>query len=226
MTDLSDIDAWIFDLDNTLYPAECNLFAQVDQRMAAYIADALDVSLAHARYLQKDYYKRYGTTLNGLMQLHGLEPDPFLDYVHDIDISVVAAAPDLHRVLSALNGRKFIYTNGSRRHAERVADRLGILAVFESITDIASNDFQAKPEMAAYKKFVSDQKVDPASSIMFDDMPHNLEAPHALGMATVLVHSTYIDHPVQAAIKSWKTRPEHIHHQTKDLVSFLGQIAG
>ena len=221
MVDLSNISTWIFDLDNTLYPAECNLFAQVDQRMAAYIADALEVPLPHARYLQKDYYKRYGTTLSGLMKLHQLEPEPFLDYVHDIDVSVVQSAPDLADAIKRLPGRKFIYTNGSRRHAERVAGRLGVLNLFEDITDIAGNYYLAKPDLDAYKKFLARHNAAPRSAIMFDDMPHNLEAPHTLGTVTVLVHSDYMDHPVQKAMKRWKTLPEHVHHQTKDLTQFL-----
>lgn len=223
MTHFADITTWVFDLDNTLYPAECNLFAEVDKRMAAYIADALNLPLNHARYLQKDYYRRYGTTLNGLMKLHGLEPDPFLEFVHDIDLSTVEPAPNLERALKKLEGRKFIYTNGSRRHAERVAERLGVLSIFEDITDIASNDFCAKPDLAAYEKFLSYHKVSADAAVMFDDMPHNLKAPHQLGMKTVLVHSSYIDHPAQLEMKSWRAPPQHIHFETEDLTAFLEQ---
>ncbi len=221
MADLTHIRTWVFDLDNTLYPAECNLFAQVDQRMAAYIANALDVPLPHARYLQKDYYKRFGTTLTGLMQLHQLEPEPFLDYVHDIDLSMVAPAPRLEAAIAELPGRKFIYTNGSRRHAERVATQLGILTLMEDITDIASNGFCAKPDPEAYQRFLTHHNVAPNSAIMFDDMPHNLESPHVLGMVTVLVQSNYVDHPAQLAMKQWTSLPGHIHHHTEDLIGFL-----
>ncbi len=221
MVDLTHITTWVFDLDNTLYPADCNLFAQVDQRMAAYIAKALDLPLAHARFVQKDYYKRFGTTLSGLMKLHGMKPEPFLDYVHDIDVTVVAKAPELSTAISALPGRKYIYTNGSRCHAERVAEQLGILTHFDDITDIASNGFCAKPDLDAYRSFLNHHDVQPSQATMFEDMPHNLEAPHALGMVTVLVHSNYIDHPVQRAMKRWTSLPEHIHHQTKDLTGFL-----
>lgn len=224
MVDLTHIDTWIFDLDNTLYPAQCNLFAQVDQRMAAYIADALNVPLNHARFVQKDYYKRFGTTLSGLMQLHGLEPEPFLDYVHDIDVSIVSEAPELAAALAGLPGRKFIYTNGSRRHAERVAEKLGVLAHFDDITDIASNAYCAKPGLEAYRNFLKSHDVTASSAVMFEDMPHNLEAPHTLGMVTVLVHSDYVDHPVQLEIKQWTALPVHIHHQTKDLPGFLTSV--
>ena len=191
--------------------------------MAAYIARALDVPLPHARYMQKAYYKQFGTTLSGLMQLHKMKPEPFLDYVHDIDLSVVAPAPELATAIKNLPGRKFIYTNGSRKHAERVADRLGVLDLFHAITDIASNEFCAKPQPAAYERFLRSHNITATSSMMFDDMPHNLEAPHALGMATVLVHSDYMDHPVQLEMKQWSEPPAHVHHMTKDLVGFLSE---
>lgn len=224
MVNLSHISDWIFDLDNTLYPAECNLFAQVDQRMAAFIANELNLPLPHARFVQKDYYKRFGTTLSGLMQLHDLDPEPFLEFVHDIDVSVVPEAPELAKAIARLPGRKIIYTNGSRGHAERVADKLGVLHLFDDITDIASNNFCPKPEADAYQSFVSQHQLKPRSAVMFEDMPHNLEVPHALGMATVLVHSDYNDHPVQKSIKQWTSLPDHVHHQTYNLTEFLGSL--
>lgn len=224
MADLSQIETWVFDLDNTLYPACCNLFAEVDQRMTAFIAKSLALPAHHARFLQKDYYKRYGTTLNGLMQLHKMPPEPFLDYVHDIDLSVIAQDPNLQHQITRLPGKKIIYTNGSRRHAERVAERLGVLHLFDAITDIASNGYAAKPGHEAYQNFVATHALNTRTTIMFDDMPHNLEVPHDLGMVTVLVHSDYIDHPAQRAIKNWKKLPQHIHHQTEDLVAFLKTI--
>ena len=222
---LRSISTWVFDLDNTLYPADCNLFAQVDQRMAAFISKALKVSISHARYLQKDYYRKFGTTLSGLMQLHKIEPEPFLSYVHDIDVSIVQPAPKLAQLISNLPGRKFIYTNGSRRHAERVAQRLGVLDCFDGITDIASSRYCAKPDRKAYEQFLDFHAIQPTTAIMFDDMPHNLESPHDLGMTTVLVHSDYIDHPVQLAMKRWTETPKHIHHMTKNLLDFLKQTS-
>ena len=129
-------NAWIFDLDNTLYPAECNLFAQVDHRMGEFIANFLGVPYAYARHLQKSYYRQFGTTLAGMMLVHKMDPKPFLDYVHDIDLSVVDAHAELAAAIEKLPGRKLIYTNGSRRHAERVAGKLGVLHLFEGIFDI------------------------------------------------------------------------------------------
>jgi len=219
--DFTETSAWIFDLDNTLYPAGCNLFAEVDRRMSAFIAEQLSVPLAHARYLQKSYYRQFGTTLSGLMQIHNVDPQGFLDYVHDIDLSPVQEMPELATAIAALPGRKLIFTNGSRRHAERVAEKLGVLHLFEDICDIAARGFVPKPEADAVDRMVQRHGVAPQRAAMFEDMPHNLEAPHALGMTTVLVHSAYLDHPAQIEMRKWTELPAHIHHATDDLTGFL-----
>src|SRR5215470_13519571 len=144
---------WIFDLDNTLYPIECNLFGQVDQRMGEFIARFLGVPFEHARYLQKTYYRQFGTTLCGLMQVHGLDPSSFLDYVHDIDLSVVPEHPELAAAIAALPGRKLILTNGSRAHAERVARKLGVFHLFDDVFDIVDAAYVPKPVPACYDQF-------------------------------------------------------------------------
>lgn len=216
-----ETQAWIFDLDNTLYPAECNLFAQVDRRMGEFIARYLGVPFAHARHLQKAYYRQFGTTLAGLMRVHKLEPHEFLAYVHDIDLSAVPEVPKLRAEIAALPGRRLIYTNGSRRHAERVAEKLGVLDLFEDICDIAACDYVPKPAADAFQRMIRRHGVEPRSAAMFEDMPMNLEVPHTLGMTTVLVHSSYLDHPAQLQMKTWEALPDHIHHMTLDLTDFL-----
>lgn len=216
--------AWVFDLDNTLYPAECDLFAQVDRRMGAFIAEYLGISLEEARRLQKNYYRKFGTTLSGLMQVHGLKPRTFLDYVHDIDVSMVPPAPALCAALEALPGRKYIFTNGSRGHAENVAGRLGVLECFDAVFDIDAAAYVPKPETRAYDAFLETHGVAAGEAAMFEDLPHNLEAPHALGMTTVLVHSSYFDHPIQHEIAGWETPPAHVHHMTEDLTGFLAEV--
>lgn len=216
--------AWIFDLDNTLYPAECNLFAQVDQRMGEFISNYLDIPFDEARHLQKTYYRKFGTTLSGLMQVHGLKPQAFLDYVHDIDVSMVPHSPDLAIAIRTLPGKKYIFTNGSRRHAENVAGKLGVLDEFDGVFDIHAADYVPKPDRSAYDMFLKVHDVDASHASMFEDMPHNLEAPHSLGMTTILVHSSYYDHPIQHEITSWESPPEHVHHMTEDLNGFLGQV--
>lgn len=217
-------ETWVFDLDNTLYPAECDLFAQVDRRMGEYVARFLGVPYVYARHLQKSYYRQFGTTLSGLMQVHRMDPAPFLDYVHDIDLTPVKPSPRLAAAIAQLPGRRLIFTNGSRAHAERVAGKLGILELFDDIQDIVACDYVPKPHAPAYDAFVKAHGFRPETAAMFEDMPHNLEAPHALGMTTVLVHSSYMDHPVQQKIKSWTEPPAHVHHMTEDLQSFLDDL--
>ena len=216
--------AWVFDLDNTLYKAECNLFAQVDQKMGEFIANFLGVPFEYARHLQKSYYRQFGTTLTGLMKVHKMRPEAFLDYVHDIDLAVVPEHPELAAAIEQLPGRRLIFTNGTRAHAERVAGKLGILHLFEDIYDIVASDYVPKPQAGPYKDFLARHGVSPKAAAMFEDMPHNLEVPHQLGLTTVLVHSSYVDHPVQLSIRNWQKPPDHIHHMTEDLAGFLGDV--
>lgn len=215
------VDTWIFDLDNTLYPASCNLFAQVDLRMSEFIAKTIGVPREHARHLQKAYYRQFGTTLAGLMKVHKLAPGPFLEYVHDIDLSVVPPMPDLAAAIEALPGRRLIFTNGSRLHAENVARKLGVLDLFEDICDIAAMDYVPKPEREAFDRMLKLHAVPAAQAAMFEDMPHNLVPASTLGMTTVLVHSDYIDHPAQLKIREWRELPDHVHYLTRDLTKFL-----
>ncbi|MDX2308727.1 MAG: pyrimidine 5'-nucleotidase [Hyphomicrobium sp.] len=222
--ELSYKRVWVFDLDNTLYPAECNLFAQVDQRMGEFISRLLGVPFQQARHLQKTYYRQFGTTLAGLMRIHKIAPDDFLDYVHDIDVSVVPRSPDLHAALLRLPGRRLIFTNGSRRHAENVAAQLGVLDLFEDISDIASCGYEPKPSADAFHRMIARHGFDARQGAMFEDMPQNLAVPHDLGMTTVLVQSSYMDHPAQIDMRTWTALPDHVHHLTEDLVRFLSAI--
>ena len=217
---------WIFDLDNTLYPIECNLFGQVDRRMGEFIARFLGVPFEYARHLQKTYYRQFGTTLCGLMQVHGMDPQPFLDYVHDLDLSGLVEHPELALQIQRLPGRKLIFTNGSRAHAERVAGKLGILHLFDAIFDICAAGYVPKPTPACYDHFLKAHDVSAPLAAMFEDIPSNLEAPHALGMTTVLVHAVgNHDHPIQQKIRGWVEPPAHIHYMTDNLAAFLAKIS-
>ena len=220
-------DTWIFDLDNTLYPAECNLFAEVDQRMGAFIAALLNVDLGEARRVQKRYYHVYGTTLRGLMSEHKVDPLGFLDYVHNIDLSPVAPDVTLAAAIAALPGRKFILTNGTRAHAEKVARRIGVLEHFDDIFDIAAGDFVPKPDPVIYQRFIERFAIAPARAVIFEDLSRNLEAPSALGMTTVLVKVAGRPHPDTR--EDWTPddeTAEHVHHVTQDLAGFLDEILG
>src|SRR6188768_3519761 len=181
------VETWVFDLDNTLYPHHVNLWQQVDVRIRDYIADFLKISHEEAFRLQKDYYKRYGTSMRGLMTEHGMKPDDFLDFVHQIDHSPLEPNPALGSALESLSGRKLILTNGTRKHADAVMRRLDIHGHFEDVFDIVAAELEPKPLAQTYDRFLARHGVDPARAAMFEDLARNLAVPHALGMATVLV---------------------------------------
>lgn len=178
---------WIFDLDNTLYPRHSLLWEQIDARMSAFIGRELKLGLPEAARLQHELYDRYGATLRGLMVEHGVSPDAFLAYVHDIDHSVVEPDPVLASAISRLPGRRFILTNGSRRHAERVAERLGISDHFEDIFDIVWARHLPKPGVGTYERLVAATGLDPGRTAIFEDLARNLVVPQRQGMVTVLV---------------------------------------
>ena len=227
MADLTHVEDWVFDLDNTLYAAECQLFSQIDERMTAFIRERLQLDHDVARKLQKDYYVKYGTTMSGLMTEHDMCPDEFLEFVHDIDLAPIAENKELARLLAELPGRKFIYTNGSVRHAENVAGALGILHVFDEIFDIKAADYTPKPKREPYERFLQQHNIEPTRAIMFEDLAQNLEAPHALGMTTVLVCSDaawLADEPHdKRPARPGETAP-HVHFETNDITAFLGNI--
>ncbi len=225
--DFTHVESWVFDLDNTLYPAHCNLFKQIDARMAAFIEDLLEVPHADARRLQKDYYVQYGTTMSGLMREHGVKPHDFMDYVHDIDLSVVDENRALRALIAELPGEKFIFTNGSVRHAENVTDKLGLAGLFDAVFDIAAAEFTPKPHRETYERFLSRHAVRPGEAAMFEDLAHNLLSAHALGMTTVLVGSDadwLADEPADKRPARPGERHDHVHHFTDDLTNFLGTI--
>jgi putative hydrolase of the HAD superfamily len=221
----AEIDTWVFDLDNTLYPHHLNLWQQVDERIRDYIVDFLHVTRDQAFALQKDYYRRYGTTLRGLMEEHGVEPDRFLDIVHQIDHSALTPNPALGAAIAALPGRKFILTNGTRRHADAVMQRLGIEKHFDAVFDITAAELEPKPRPAVYDRFLARHRIAAKKSAIFEDLARNLEVPHALGMVTVLVV------PGGAGVvlrEEWELAGRdapHVDHVTDDLSGFLRGIA-
>ncbi len=223
--EFAHVTTWVFDLDNTLYPPSLNLFAQVDVRMTTWIAHYHGIDGLAARALQKYYFQQHGTTLAGLMQADGISPEAFLHFVHDIDHGQLEPDLRLHEAISALPGDKYILTNGSRLHAQQVADRLGLSALFTDMFGIEAANFTPKPFAAAYAEFLAKYGIDPAHTAMFEDMARNLEVPYALGMKTVLVLGTP---PLFGETRAdWETQIEssdHIHHVTWDLAAFLTQI--
>jgi len=219
------ITDWVFDLDNTLYPHHTNLFSQIDVRMTAYVSELLQLSREDARKLQKDLYKEYGTTLAGLIARHNIDSDDFLNKVHDIDYSWLSPDPALGEAIKALPGRKFIFTNGDRGHAERAARRLGILDHFDDIFDIVAAGLVPKPAQETYDKFLALHRVAGPNAVMFEDLARNLIVPKTLGMQTVLVVPNNFE-PTFSEI--WERDPafdDAVDYVTDDLAGFLKRIA-
>lgn len=207
----SHVRAWVFDLDNTLYPPQMRLFDQIEQRMTAYVMDALSVDRDEADRLRRHYWAEYGTTLAGLMDLHGVDPAPYLTHVHEIDLSHLPQDPSLRAAIDALPGRRIVYTNGSSAYAERVLAARGLAGLFDAVYGVEHAGFRPKPERAAFDTVFASDGLIPENAAMFEDDPRNLRVPHALGMRTVLVAEVHDPAP-------------HIHHHTDDLSGFLERL--
>ena len=208
------IDTWIFDLDNTLYPASSRLFDQVDRRITEYIMQALDLEWDDAHKKQKLFFREYGTSLSGMMEVHNIPANEYLEYVHNIDLSPLAA---LNQALEQLPGRKVIFTNGSTAHAKNVTEKLGITHHFDATFDIVDCEFTPKPDLIVYEKMLSTLSINPKSAVMIEDMARNLVPAAALGITTVWVRTE----------EAWAVEGaggDHIEHIVDDLTEWLNSI--
>lgn len=207
-------DVWVFDLDNTLYAADINLFSQIDQKIGEYVQTLLKLDAAEARKIQKHYLLEHGTTLKGLMTNHSVDPHHYLDHVHDIDFSPIVRDDHLRAAIEKLEGRKVVFTNADEKYAEQVLKRLGIDDQFEDIFDIHEAKLEPKPKPEVYDQFVKKYGIDPNRAVMFEDMARNLIPAHALGMATVWINTGSVwgqaDHD-----------PETVHAETDNLSRWL-----
>jgi putative hydrolase of the HAD superfamily len=220
----SHVDTWVFDLDNTLYPHHVNLWQQVDARIGEFVGAFLKISPGEARVIQKDYYRRYGTTMRGMMTEHGVRADDYLAYVHQIDHSPLQPNPAMGVAIAKLPGRKLILTNGSTDHADKVLQRLGLDSHFEAVFDIIAAELEPKPAPQTYQKFLGDHGVNPRTSAMFEDLARNLVVPHQLGMVTVLVAP---DGTREVVREDWELEgrdADHVDHVTDDLTGFLAGL--
>ena len=225
---LRHISDWVFDLDNTLYPRHEDLFGQIDLRMTDYVARLTGLPKTQARLLQKQLYRDHGTTLAGLMAVHGIDPHHYLADVHDIDYSAITPNPVLKQAIEALPGRKHIFTNGDVMHANRTLDALGLSDLFDTMFDIVAADFEPKPKRTAYEKFIAKHAVAAQTAIMFEDMARNLEVPKTLGMVTVLI----VPEPESShGAEEWELEGhdgghDHVDHVTHRLDRFLSAALG
>ena len=216
---LADIETWIFDLDNTLYPASCRLFDRIQARMQRFVAERLELSPEAALAVQKSYFRQYGTTMRGLMTVDRVDPHEFMRFVHDVDLACVPADPVLATALATLPGCKLVHTNGSAAHAERLLAHLGIAESFSGIVDIAAAGFEPKPAPAGYLELLRRHRVLPQTALMVEDIARNLVPAAALGMTTAWLRGTF-DWAAAGAESG------HIHYVVDDLGAFLARAAG
>ena len=217
MKSLKSIKYWIFDLDNTLYSGKTRVFEQVDKKMSLYISQKLKTSVAEAKKIQKNYFHEYNTTLNGMIKNHRINPDEFLEFVHDIDIDFLQKDLKLIKEMERLDGKKIIFTNGSKKHAINVTKKIGIEQCFDGIFDIVDSDFVPKPLIDPYKKLVKKHKIDPKLSVFVEDIARNLKPAYEMGMKTVWVEN---DEPWASKFSD----SEFVNYKTNNLSEFLKKI--
>jgi putative hydrolase of the HAD superfamily len=185
--DLSHVEIWVFDMDDTLYPREQGVMELVQARINAFMMDAVGLPEAEARVLQRQFLDEHGTTLAGLMANYAVDPEAFLRDVHDVPLDDLEPNPDLAEALAALPGRKFVLTNGARCHAGRVLKRIGVGEAFDGVFCIEDMDLVPKPAPATFRRFLAAFGIDPHRAAFFEDTPRNLAPAKALGMTTVLI---------------------------------------
>jgi putative hydrolase of the HAD superfamily len=216
MDKIKDVKFWIFDLDNTLYPSSTNLFSGIDKLMASFITQHLKVSHEEAMQIKNDYFQKHGTTLNGLIKNHNIDPHHFLEFVHNIDYSFLNKNEKLNKEIKSLPGKKIIFTNGSKKHAKNVVSNLQLDESLFSIFDIVDSGFVPKPERSPYERLIKKYDIVPEQSIFFEDIARNLKPAHELGMKTAWLINE----------DNWAKEghdEDHVHFKIKELDHFLEQ---
>lgn len=210
------IDTWIFDLDLTLYPPEANIMAQVRDRIALFVQNHFNIGADEAHNIRYRYWKKYGTTLGGLMQEHGVEPHGYLDFVHDVDLSLLHPAPELRARIEALPGRKLIFTNADAPYAERVLEIRGLSGLFEDVFDIHRMAHRPKPDPVSYTALCNELRIDAPRALFVEDSAHNLVPAKAMGMTTI-----WVKHDGEADSSGHE---DHIDHEITDVTEWLSVI--
>ena len=220
MPSLNDkIDTWIFDLDNTLYSADSGIFQQVHDLMGKFVSKHLNVERKKAKEIQRKYYKQHGTTLKGMMDNHGVDPEYFLQEVHKLDYSIVDSNKKLNEELKKLKGRKIVYTNANLQHALDVLDRIELSNFFDYIFDIKMANYIPKPDLQPYKQIIKDFNLNPSTSAMFDDIAKNLVPAKKVGFTSI-----WIDVGYENFSDDIKASKEYLDFKTKDLSVFLEKV--
>jgi putative hydrolase of the HAD superfamily len=210
--DLTHIDTWLFDLDNTLYPEESGFMRQAEGRMTAYVEKVTGLPHAEAYALQKRYLAEHGLTLGGLMQNHGVDPDEYHTLFHDLPLEALAQTPELVAAIARLPGRRLIFTNADAIHAARVLDHLGLAHLFHDVFHIESFGFVPKPNRLAFERMIESHQIEPSTTAFFEDSEANLAPAAALGMTTVLV-----------GLRAAGSKADFVQYRTEKLAPFLDE---
>tara|TARA_Y100000588_G_C14126996_1_gene869872 strand:- start:602 stop:1279 length:678 start_codon:yes stop_codon:yes gene_type:complete len=213
------INTWIFDLDNTLYSADSGIFQQVHDLMGKFVSSHLNIDIEDAKIIQKNYYKQHGTTLRGMMDNHGVDPDHFLAEVHKLDYSIVGPNHKLNEELKKLQGRKIIYTNANMQHALDVLKRIELSNFFDEIYDIKMANYIPKPEMAPYKEMIKQFDISPQNAAMFDDIAKNLVPAKNAGFTSVWIDAGY-----ENFSDDIKASKKYLDHETTNITKFLEDV--
>ena len=217
MKDLINIKYWIFDLDNTLYSGQTKVFDQVDKKMSSFISKKLEISIKEAKKIQKDYFRKYNTTLSGMIKHHNIDENEFLEFVHDVNLDFLGKNEKLEKEIANISGKKIIFTNGSKAHADNVTKKIGINKLFDGVFDIVEANFIPKPSIEAYKKLIQKYKIEPQYCIFIEDIARNLKPAHELGMKTVWIKN---NEPWAAEF----SEENFINYRTENLTEFLKEI--
>jgi putative hydrolase of the HAD superfamily len=215
-TPFANIDTWIFDLDLTLYGPEANIMAQVRDRIALFVEKHFNIGSDEAHKIRHTYWKKYGTTLGGLMAEHRVDPNGYLDFVHDVDMDLLRPDEDLRHQIISLPGRKLIFTNADAPYAERVLAARGLDNLFEDIFDIHRMQHVPKPAAASYDSLCAQLDINPARALFVEDSAHNLAPAKALGMTTI-----WVNHGTEAVSSDTE---EFVDQEIADLNDWLSSI--
>jgi len=215
-TPFAHIDTWIFDLDLTLYGPEANIMAQVRDRIALFVEKHFNIGSDEAHKIRHTYWKKYGTTLGGLMAEHKVDPNGYLDFVHDVDMDLLRPDADLRRQITSLPGRKIIFTNADAPYAERVLAARGLDNLFEDIFDIHRMQHLPKPAAASYDSLCAQLDINPARALFVEDSAHNLAPAKALGMTKI-----WVNHGTEAVSSDTE---QYIDQEIADLNDWLSSI--
>ena len=215
----NQVNTWIFDLDNTLYSADSGIFQQVHELMGKFVSNHLNIDIDEAKKIQKNYYKQHGTTLRGMMDNHGVDPDHFLAEVHRLDYSIVGPNKELNIELKKLEGRKIIYTNANMQHTIDVLERIELSNFFDDIYDIKMANYIPKPEIAPYEQLIKQFNIDAKNAAMFDDIAKNLVPAKKVGFTSVWIDAGYEN--FSDDIKASKS---YLDHETTNITKFLESV--